>query len=289
MTNRRHFLAALAGLAPTLWAEPRQRIISLSPTVTEILYGLGVFDRVVAVSEYCVYPPEVRSLPRVGGFQNPNLEKAVALRPDIVIMAESQAPFVQEKLTQLGLRTLLVPGQTIEQALAGIVTVGKATGSEQKGRELAAQTRAALEKVRVRASRLAKPSVLCVVDRPADSLRDLYTATNGSFLVELIAIAGGSPVTLPSKVGYGKIGKETLLTLNPDVILDLMQGSKGQSSTDPRQAWRDLPELKAVQTGRVFQIFEDFVPHASQRMAETAVIFAKRIHPEIAASEWGHP
>jgi ABC-type Fe3+-hydroxamate transport system substrate-binding protein len=204
-------------------------------------------------------------------------------------MAEVQAPFIQEKLTQLGLRTLLVPGQTIEQALTGIVTVGKATGSEPKARKLAAQSRTAIDKVRTRAAKLPKPTVLCVVDRPADSLRDIYTATSGSFLVELIAIAGGNPVTLPSKIGYGKIGKETLLALNPDIILDLMPGSKGQSSADPRQAWRDLPELKAVQTGRVFQIFEDYVPHASQRIAETAVIFAKRIHPEVPAEEWGQP
>ena len=90
-----------------------RRIISLSPNVTDILEGVGAFDRVVAVSDYCTYPPSVESLPRVGGWQNTSLEEVISLRSDLVIMAEAQAPFINNKLQALGNETLVVPGMQV--------------------------------------------------------------------------------------------------------------------------------------------------------------------------------
>lgn len=286
MTRRRLAFGILTlGLTAGLAAAP-QRIISIAPSVTEILYGLGAFDRVVAVSDYCTYPPAVKSLPRVGGWHTPNLEKLVALHPDLVVMTEAQAPFIHEQLQQLGIKTLVTPSQTVEDALNAVEVIGRATGKTREATALATATRSVLDRVRARARNLPHPVVLCVVDRTPGTLRDLYAATRGSFLTELIEIAGGKVIVAPARTGYGKISKETVLTLNPEIIIDLMPGSKGQYAGDPQAAWRDLPELKAVQLGKVYQVKEDFVPHASQMIAKTAVLFARLLHPEVPAREW---
>ncbi len=286
MTRRRlAFGIFTLGLTAGLAAAP-QRIISIAPSVTEILYGLGAFDRVVAVSDYCTYPPAVKSLPRVGGWHTPNLEKLVALHPDLVMMTEAQAPFIHDQLQQLGIKTLVTPSQTVEDTLNAIEVIGRATGKEREATALVTATKSVLDRVRARARNLPHPVVLCVVDRTPGTLRDLYAATRGSFLTELIETAGGKVIVAPARTGYGKISKETVLTLNPEIIIDLMPGAKGKYAGDPQAAWRDLPELKAVQLGKVCQVKEDFVPHASQMIAKTAVLFARLLHPEVPAREW---
>lgn len=272
-------------LAASLTAAPR-RIISIAPSVTEILYGLGAFDRVVAVSDYCTYPEAVKSLPRVGGWHTPNLEKLVMLRPDLVVMTDAQAPFILDQLQQLGIPTLVTRSQSVEDAFAAIAAIGKATGKDREAAALAMATRSALNRVRARARTLARPSVLCVVDRTPGTLRDLYAATQGSFLTELIETAGGKVIVAPARTGYGKISKETVLTLNPEIVIDLVPGAKGPLAGDPLVAWQDLPELKAVQFGRVHEVKEDFVPHASQMIARTVVLFARLLHPEVPVREW---
>ena len=277
--------ALLLGVATQLMAAPR-RIISIAPTVTEILYGVGVFDRVVAVSEYCTYPPEVKSLPRVGGWHTPNLERLVALKPDLVVMTDAQVPFILDQLQQVGIKTLVVQDQSLEDGLHAIEAIGKAVGKEREGSALAASTRAALERVRTRARNLPHPSVLCVVDRTPGTLRDLYAAARGSFLTELLEAVGARVVAAPGRGAYGRIGKETVLALNPDIILDMAHGSQSKSDAELKLAWHDLAELKAVRSGRVYEVKDEFVPHASQFIAKTAVLFARLLHPEVPAREW---
>ena len=121
--------------APPSGAKPA-RIISLTPSTTEILYGVGAFDRVVAVSDYCTYPEAVNRLPRVGGWNNPNMEQIAALRPDLVVFSDAQAQFVKDKLEAAGIKTLAVPSQTLEDAYKSIELVGRATGDEEAARRL---------------------------------------------------------------------------------------------------------------------------------------------------------
>jgi iron complex transport system substrate-binding protein len=274
-------LAALAGAAA-----PPQRIVSVSPAVTEILYGIGAFDRVVAVTDYCLYPPKAKALPKVGGWATPSVEKVASFRPDLVVLSDSQAPFLEMPLAQLGIRTALARSQTLQDALAAIATLGKATGNVRQAERLAAQTRAALDAVEKRVAHLPRPSVLCVVDRTPGTLRDLYAVTEGSFLAELIAIAGGQTVGAASRLGYAKISQEALLTMNPDIVLDIMPASQNNSGPHPEAAWRELPEVNAVRRGRVYVVREEFVPHASQMVARTAVLFARLLHPEVPPREW---
>jgi cobalamin transport system substrate-binding protein len=276
-------LPALAWLAS---AGPPQRIVSVSPAVTEILYGIGAFDRVVAVTDYCLYPPEARALPKVGGWATPSVEKVAGFRPDLVALSDAQAPFLEMPLAKLGIPTTIARSQTLLDTFTAIETLGKATGNERQAGRLAAQTRAALDTVEKRAAGLPRPSVLCVVDRTPGALRELYAVTEGSFLAELIAIAGGKTVGVASRLGYAKISQEALLTMNPDIVLDIMPASQTKAGSHPEAAWLDLPEINAVRRGRVYVVREEFVPHASQMVARTAVLFARLLHPEVPPREW---
>src|SRR5574341_855132 len=112
------------------------RIVSLSPNATEILYGIGAFDRVVAVSTYCEYPPEVAKLPRVGGWTNTNLEQVLALHPDLVILSDAQAPLVEKHLHALGLETLVVGSQSLQDIYDAIEAIGRAVGSPEEAKRL---------------------------------------------------------------------------------------------------------------------------------------------------------
>lgn len=283
--RRRYFiLSALAcGSGAAFGAEPR-RVVSLSPPLTEILYGIGAFSRVVAVTEYCTYPPEAKALPKVGGWSTPSVERVASFRPDLVVLAEAQKPFVKDQLDELGIPAVVVPGKTIRDVYTAIRDLGKATGNQSQAEALIDRTRARLERVRRRAAGLPHPTVLCIVDRTPGTLREMYAATQGSFLAELIAIAGGTVSGAPARAGYGQVGAEALLALDPDVILDLTAAAKG---ADPNAlAWRELPELRAVRQNKVYPVTEEFVPHASQMIARTAGLFARLLHPRVPQSEW---
>jgi iron complex transport system substrate-binding protein len=257
------------------------RIISLTPSTTEILYGVGAFDRVVAVSDYCTYPPGVAKLPRVGGWNNPNMEQIASLRPDLVIFSDAQAQFVKDKVEAAGVRTLAVPSQTLEDAYKSIELVGQATGEEEAARRLLEQTRGSVETVRLATERLPRLRVLCVVDRVPGTLRDLYTAGEQSFIAQLIRDAGGEPISPPSRANWGKMQKEAVVALDPDVVIDLMMHkAEGSFDEDTLAVWRELSSLRAVREGHVYALREETTLHPSQFVGDTARKFAEIIHPE---------
>jgi iron complex transport system substrate-binding protein len=266
-------------------AAPPQRIISVSPNLTEILYGLGVFDRVVGVTDYCTYPPEAKSRERIGGYSTPNLERIVRLHPDLVVLTQSQAPILAYNLKQLGIRSLVTPSQSVSDVFTAINQVGAAVGKPREAQVLIASTRATLEKVRNRTSGRARPAVVLAVDRSPGSLRDLYVATQGSYLADLVEIAGGHVVAPATGSGYSKISKETLVALNVDIVLELKPGSLARDVERARSDWQELPALKAVRNSRVYELTDDFIPHNSQLIARTVVLLAHILHPEIPLRE----
>ena len=267
-------------IVPASGAKPA-RIISLTPSTTEILHGIGAFGRVVAVSDYCTYPPEVSKLPRAGGWSNPNMEQIAGLRPDLVIISDAQAQFVRDKVEAAGIKTLVVPSQTLEDAFSSITLVGHATGDEEAAERLLKQTRASVETVRLATERLPRRRVLCVVDRVPGTLRDLYTAGGDSFIAQLIRVAGGEPVSPTTREGWGKMQKEAVVALDPDVVLDLMMHKEGGAfDEDTLAVWKELPSLRAVREGRVYPVRDETVLHPSQLVGASARKFAELIHPE---------
>lgn len=264
-------------------APPPQRIVSVSPSVTEILYGVGAWPQVVAVSQYCIYPDDVVNKPRVGGWGSTNLEQVTALKPDLVIGVDAQVPFLGEKLRALGIRSMFVKSQNLADILAAIREVGSAAGHEREAAELAEQIKTGIDEVRTKAAGRSRPRVLCVVDRVPGTLRDMYVATHGSFLDELIGVAGGESIAPPAAYGYGYslITKEAILSLNPDVIIEMVQGSKGKLAENPGEVWRELAEVSAVRNGRIHSVRDATAVHPSQFIERTARLYAHYIHPEV--------
>ena len=261
--------------------EPRpQRIVSLSPSVTEILYGIGAWPQVIAVSQFCTYPDDVKNKPRVNGWDKTNLEQVMALKPDFVIGVDAQEPFLRDKLAGLGVRSLFVKSQTLADIMTSMSEIGRGTGHEEEATNLVAKTQAEIEAVRKAVGDRPHPRVLCVVDRVPGTIRDLYTATKGSYLDELISIAGGDSIAPQAEHGYGKINKEAVLTLNPEVIIDMVQGSKGNFGEDPIAVWNELREVRAVRDKRIYPMTDPSVIHPSQFVGHTAQVFAKALHPE---------
>lgn len=278
---KRALLVALLSAVIAGAADVPHRIVSVSPNVTEMLYGIGAFGQVAGISDYCTYPPEVKNLPSIGGWHNPSLEKLAALKPDLVISDDGQAPFIEKNVEALGLRFLVVPNHTIRDLYSGIADLGRVTGHEEQAAKLIAQTREGLQRVSQKTAGRPAPRVILIVNRTSGTLRDLYTATEGGFLAELVAIAGGRIAAPKAPNGYGKLSKEDLLAINPDIILDFIHGSQSRFAGDPIEAWKEMPELKAVHTGQIHGVNEDYVPHASQRVVQTAELFARLIHPEL--------
>jgi iron complex transport system substrate-binding protein len=286
MHRRIHFCLLFVLLwAAAALAAPPQRIVSVSPTVTEILYGVGAFDHVVGVTDYCTYPPEARSRERIGGWSTPNLERIVRLHPDLVVMTEGQPTSLVSNLNQLGIPTLTTPNQTVSDVFTAIDEVGAAVGKQREAQALIASTRATLDKVRKRTGGATRPKVIVAVDRSPGSLRDLYVATQGSYLADLVEIAGGHVVAPSTPSGYSKISKETVVALNADVVLELKTGARAEDAQRARSDWRELPALNAVRNSRVYELTQDFIPHNSQLIARTVVLLAHILHPEIPLRE----
>jgi len=261
--------------------EPRpQRIVSLSPSVTEILYGIGAWPQVIAVSQFCTYPDDVKNKPRVNGWDKTNLEQVMALKPDFVIGVDAQEPFLRDKLAGLGVRSLFVKSQTVANIMTSMGEIGRGTGHEEEATNLVAKTQAEIEAVRKAVGDRPHARVLCVVDRLPGTIRDLFTATKGSYLDELISIAGGDSIAPQAEHGYGRIDKEAVLTLNPEVIIDMVQGSKGNFGEDPIAVWNELREVRAVRDKRIYPMTDPSVIHPSQFVGHTAQVFAKALHPE---------
>jgi iron complex transport system substrate-binding protein len=277
---KRSWLLSFFVLFATAADLPR-RIVSLSPDLTEILYGVGAFPRIVAVSDYDSYPAETAKLPHLGRLDNPSFERLAGVRPDLVVINSAQAPFLEPTLNALGLKILKASNRTIDEVYAAMRLIGGSTGLQDAAEKLINATRDGLNHVARKTTGLPKPRVVMIVDRTPGTLRDLYTATAGTYLAELIEIAGGRIAVPPAKSGYRKLNKEELLSIDPDIILDFVQAPSSALSANPMEPWHDMPELRAVREHRVFSVNEDFVPHASQRMVQTAELFVQRIHPEL--------
>lgn len=273
-------------LAAVLASAAPQRIISLSPNVTEILDGVGAFDRVVAVSSFCDYPPEAKALPRVGGWTDTSLEQVLSLHPDLVILTDAQQPLVESRLHALGIRTLVVGSQSLEDVFGAVSAIGKAVGNEAQAQRLAESMRAELQSISAAVAGRPRPSVLVVVDRLPGTLRDVYVATGDSYLITIVEIAGGKPITPEAAHNYIQISSEALVASDPEVVFDVVQalnapvavpGASGLQE-DPTAVWRSV-DIRAVRNGRIYPLSDKRFVHPSPFVVRAAREFAERLHP----------
>jgi iron complex transport system substrate-binding protein len=246
-------LAATTGSAQT---KP-QRIVSTAPSITETLFALGVGDRVVGVSQFCEYPPEVEKLPKVGSYIRPDAEAIARLTPDLVVLQRSSS-VLAERLNVLHIAFIEVPHSTLEDIFTEIHLIGNAAGVPDRSASLIAQIKGSLDAIQLKAKPMPSPRVLIIVDRQQGTLNNLIAVGPNNYVNQILEIAGGTNVLAqPGLPQYPRISLETALRENPDVIVDLSGTQESEAARRASRAatlalWGQYQDIKAVKVRHVY-------------------------------------
>ncbi|MDB4959848.1 MAG: periplasmic binding protein [Myxococcales bacterium] len=237
------------------------RVITLSPSATEVVAALGATKLLVGVDEYSKYPVEVQALPKVGSFLAPNLEVIVGLHPTVVIVDDVQGQ-AAGALRDQGIATIECAIHALPDVKTALRKVGERLGKSSEAEAVIQQMDAALDTAR--AHRLPRhPRVLAIIDREAGGLGGLVAVGPGSYVDELLAVVGADNVLAASGIRYPKISLEEVLRGQPDVILDLSYAGKGGNV----EVWKQV-DVPAVKQGRVIAMNEPFLVAPSPRVAQ---------------------
>jgi iron complex transport system substrate-binding protein len=249
------------------------RIVSLAPSITETLFALGAGARVVAVSDYCDYPPEVTRLPRVGSFNAPNVEAVLAARPDVVIGAPSPGNH-ENVLTmrRLGIRVEIVDPERLADLPAVTRTIAAVAGVPEAGERLVATMAREMDAVRAKVAGAPKPRVMMLVGQDP-----LIAVGPESFLGEMLVEAGAVNLA-PKGEAWPRLNLEVVIAADPEVIVDCSMGTEAGTAT--LAYWTRFPSITAVQTKRVypFRSFEALRP--GPRLAVALEELARVLHPD---------
>jgi len=286
LLTRRIALWLVAAVALTAQNGAPQRIVSTAPSITEMLYALGLGDRVVGVTRFCRYPPEAQQKPKIGDYVNPNLEAIAALRPDLV-MVQTNPVRLAERLQALHLRTLEVDQQNLAALYNSIHVTGVATGVPARAEQLIGSIQSQLEAVRKRAAALPRRRVMFVVGRAPGRLDGLVVAGKSSFLTEVISVAGGDNIFRDATAAYPEVSLEEVLSRNPDVIIDMGDmGDAGDTGgiTDQHRReivglWQRMTTISAVKQHQVFAIASEIYLVPGPRVVDAARSLFDMLHP----------
>ena len=250
-----------------------QRIISLAPSNTEILFALGLGDKVVGVTSWCDYPPEALDKEQVGEYDTPDMEKIVALNPDLILVSYGTTMEVINSMVGLGLTVFGVKSTDLDDVFNDIRTIGEITDKEIEAQALTSEMESKIQAVTDQTAELeGRPKVFYIVW--GDESSALWTAGSGTFIHELIGKAGGVNIC-QNITGYGIITIEEVIARNPEVIIT------SELSYDWAINSTDLAATNASQTGRIFTCDDDLVQRPGPRLVNGLEWFAYFIHPEI--------
>jgi iron complex transport system substrate-binding protein len=256
-----------------------QRIISLAPSNTEIAFELGLGDKLVGVTEYCNYPPEARKKTLIGGFSTVDIEKTVALQPNLILAADIHSKSATPALQKIGFNVITLNPKTLETVLKDMTLVGQVTGQEGRSRSLVDNLNNRIDYVRLKTSDLkpdGRPRVLLLVWHDP-----IMAAGRGTLIDDMINIGGGTNIAGDIN-GYQAISLEAVITRNPDVIIVPLSMGKDESplwnyvNTEQR-----LQSVNAVKNGRIFRIDGDVALRYGPRSIQALEQFAGYIHPTL--------
>jgi len=260
-------------------ATPR-RIISLVPNVTEILFAIGAGPQVVAVSTYDVEPPEVRSLPTVGALVDPDTERIIALRPDLVVTYGSQSD-LQAQLKRASIPFFDYRHGGLDHIMVTMRELGKRTGHADQAEKVARGLQAGIDAVKSRVAGRPRPRTLLVFGREPGSLRNIYASAGRGFLHDMLVAAGGEDVLNDIEKESAQVSTETILARKPDVILELNAATRLNDADlkavlDP---WMALSSVPAVRNQRVIVLNGPGLTVPGPRVVNGIEKMAKALHP----------
>jgi len=251
-----------------------ERAISLAPSITEMVFAVGAGDRLVGATSYCNYPPEAMAIEKVGDTQTPNIEKIIALRPQIVfISTASQLEAFSKTLKEQSISVYVTNPKTLDGVFRNMTELGNLFGTSEytdgvvislAGRENWIRHQANYDREDPNRS-IAKPRVFVQISR-----EPLFTIGKDSFLTEIVASAGGISTTKDIATAYPKISKETALAMDPDVILL----SDSDDNREPSEVLKNSP---AVRNGRVYRINADTISRPGPRLVDALEEIAAKL------------
>ncbi len=264
--------------APPLPDVPK-RIVSLAPSVTETLYALGLGDRVVGVTQFCAYPPDVATKARVAGFSDINLEAVVRSRPDLVVLPKDK--LAGKKLIEgLGIPVLTLDTRSLPGLLQAVEQLGAATGRQQEAGAIARRFASALQAAREKAKGKTRPRVLFSVMHSYQGLgyiTEINAVGRDGFYNELIEAAGGENA-YSGNLAFPRLSRESIVFLNPDVIIDVIPDCEDLASV--RSDWQSLKNVAAIRKNRLFLLTDaaDTVP--GPRSVQTLMKLSQAFYPD---------
>ncbi len=263
------------------------RIISLSPNITEILFALGLGEKVVGVTRFCNYPLEAKEKMQVGGYLDPNYEAILSLKPDIVVLLPEYEQ-IKNFLSELRVKYLTVNNKTVSDILTSIDYLGKQFDTEQQAETILADIRLKMSRIRDKTKNSPRPKVLIVIERTMGTgvIEDVYIAGKNTFYDELIQLAGGNNAFEDEKIAYPILSAEGIIHINPEFIIDLIPqlDQTRLSASTLEKDWSSLAQLDAVKNHHVFIMSQDYAAIPGPRFILFLKDLAQIIHPEV---DWG--
>ena len=272
---------ALAVLTAHQQAPRPARIISLIPAVTEALFAIGAGDQVAGVSSFDNYPPEATTRTPVGALLNPDFERILSLKPDLVVLYVTQKELAS-RLERARVPTFEYRHTGLADISATIRSLGDRVGRQPEAARVARELEAGLEEVRRATASRPRPRVVLVFGREAGTLRSIFVSGGVGFLHDLVETAGGRNAFADVNRESLQVSSETILARAPEVIIEMRQSTWDQSATARELAvWRTLPALPAVRSNRVHLVADDrlFIP--GPRVVDGARVLARSIHPDV--------
>lgn len=249
-----------------------QRIISLAPNITEMLFALGLGKSIVGVTTYCNYPPEAQAIAKVSDTLHPNLEQIIALKPDLVIVSTaSQLEQFITKLTEAKIPIFVIKSQSLAGIIHSLESLGQVTGAETTSQAVVAQMRQRLVAISQVIKDQPRPKVFLIV-----GTEPLITAGKGAFITDLIDLAGADSISANVAAEWPAYSAETVVSQAPDIIL--MPG--GHSNDAPMPVPEVLQTTPAARNKRVYQIEGDLILRPGPRILDGLAQMVKLFHPE---------
>jgi len=272
--------AAVAPAAAVTLADAPHRVVSLIPAVTEMIFAIGDGPRLVGVSSYDRYPPEVQKIEHVGGLLDPNVEQILSLRPDLVIVYNTQQE-LKQRLERANIPIYLYEHRGLPDITQTIRAVGARLGSSDAANRLASTMEASLAAIATSAAGQPRPKTLLVFGREPGSLRGISASGGYGFLHDMLLVAGGDDVFGDIRRQSVDVTTEMVLARQPDVIIELRYGDTVPVSDSARlvREWDALSAVPAVRNHRVYVLSGDQFVVPGPRVVEATRQFAAVLHP----------
>lgn len=267
---------------PASQLPPPARIISLVPSVTEMLFAIGAGNLVVGVSNFDHYPPEVERRTRVGGLLDPDFERILTLRPDLVIVYGTQSGLL-ERLGRARIPVFNYQHAALADITQTLRQLGDRIGRRDAAAALAGDIERRIADIRRRTNGLKKPRTMIIFEREPGTLRGMYGSAGFGFLHDMLDAAGGIDVFADVRRQSLQVTAEMALARAPDVIIEIYSGPGWNAERVRREpeVWQGLPSLPAVRSGRIYVLADEVMSIPGPRVPQAILALAKLLHPDV--------